>query len=363
MERKSYYFNVLEMVYMNSILPFVSVIVLNYNGRAFLSECLPSIFKISYPKSSYEVILVDNGSADGSVEYVKEKFPSVRILALKDNHGYAGGNNRGAAFARGEFVAFLNNDTIVDAEWLGELVKVIRRDRRAAICGSKVVLMDRQNHVQYSGAFLNPLGGPLFYPFHGLESSRDFYVVGSICGASFLISKMVFSTIGGFDESYFMYSEEVDLCLRAWICGHHVLYASNSVVYHFGRGSQAFEGDSRLVSSLEARLASPLTLYHGNKNSMASLVKNFQLETLFIGALLSLLYGAVQLILLLKRRAPTGAIFLIRGYFWPIRNFPKLWRKRLLIRNMRRTNDVELIRVGVLLSARRMIKIVMSQVF
>jgi GT2 family glycosyltransferase len=103
--------------------PFVSVIVLNYNGRNFLRKCLSSLKLTNYPKSKYEVLLVDNGSTDDSTEFVVRNFPWVRVIFLHQNFGFGGGNNRGVKFAKGEYVAFLNNDTEVTENWLSELVQ------------------------------------------------------------------------------------------------------------------------------------------------------------------------------------------------------------------------------------------------
>ena len=336
---------------MNNASPFVSIIVLNYNGILFLDECFSSLLQINYPKSCYEVIMVDNGSIDCSVEYVKKNFPSVKILALNRNYGYTGGNNRGVRIAKGDFVVFLNNDTVVDKEWLRELVNVMLLDEKIAICGSKVIFMDKLDHVQYSGGFLNLLGSTLFYPFHGQESNRDFYLVGSICGASFLMRKVIFEMIGGFDEDFFMYSEENDLCLRAWIYGYRVAYAPSSVVYHFAGGSShGPEGNSRFESLLGARLISPLTIYHGNKNSIASIIKNFELRQVLVGAVFSFFYCTLQLLLLLKKADSKGIVLLSKAVFWPIKNLKKIWKKRLVIQKNRKLSDRKLIEVKLLIS-------------
>lgn len=104
-------------------LPFVSIVVLNYNGKAFLDDCLNSIFNIRYHSSLYEVLVVDNASTDGSIEYIRNRFTKVKLFALENNYGFTEGNNIGAKYASGDFIAFLNNDTIVDENWLNELVK------------------------------------------------------------------------------------------------------------------------------------------------------------------------------------------------------------------------------------------------
>ena len=336
---------------MIDVIPFVSIIVLNYNGRSFLSGCLSSLSRIDYPKSCYEVIIVDNGSLDGSVGYVKKNFPWVKIFALDGNYGYTGGNNRGVDVAKGDLMVFLNNDTVVDKQWLRELVNVMLLDDKIAICGSKVVSMDKPDHVQYAGGFLNLLGGTLFHPFHGQKSNRDFYLVGSIHGASFLMRKMIFKMIGGFDEDFFMYSDENDLCLRAWIYGYRVAYAPRSVVYHFAEGSiHRSEGNSRLKSLLGARLMSPLTVYHGNKNSVASIIKNFELREVLVGTFFSVFYCSLQLLLLLKKADSKEIVLLLKAVFWPIKNLKKIWKKRLIVQKNRKISDQKLLKWKLLIS-------------
>ncbi|MDH5689821.1 MAG: glycosyltransferase family 2 protein [Candidatus Bathyarchaeota archaeon] len=346
---------------MTDALPFVSVIILNYNGRSFLYGCLSSLSQMNYPKSCYEVIMVDNGSVDGSVAYVEKNFPWVKILALSGNYGYTGGNNRGVNIAKGDLVVFLNNDTIVDKEWLRELVNVMHLDEEIAICGSKVILMDDPNHVQYSGGFLNLLGGTLFYPFHWQEPNSDFCLVGSICGASFLMRKVIFGMVGGFDEDFFMYSDENDLCLRVWVYGYRVAYAPRSVVYHFAGGSSPkCEGKFRLESLLGARLISPLTIYHGNKNSIASIIKNFEFREALVGVIFSFFYCTLQLLLLLKKADSKGIVLLSKAVFWPIKNFRKTWKKRLIIQKNRKLSDQKLIKANLLIPISDMLRLIIS---
>ena len=120
--------------------PFVSIIVLNYNGKGYLKSCFSSLQLINYPRSKYEVVLVDNGSKDGSVEYVQKEFPWVRIVLLNQNFGFGGGNNKGVKFVKGEYIAFLNNDTQVTEDWLLELVQA-SIDFSVPICSSKTLFM------------------------------------------------------------------------------------------------------------------------------------------------------------------------------------------------------------------------------
>ena len=122
-------------------LPRVSIVIVNWNGLEFLNACLNSLNNLNYPKSKLEIILVDNNSIDGSVKFVKENFPQVRTIKLEGNN-YCKSNNVGIKAAKGKYVALLNNDTIVDKNWLIELVKVIEKDKKIGGVGGKILFMD-----------------------------------------------------------------------------------------------------------------------------------------------------------------------------------------------------------------------------
>ncbi len=129
-------------------LPFVSVIVLNYNGKGYLHTCLSSLCNLNYPAQLYEILLVDNGSEDGSVDYVKKHFPRVKVIESSVNLGFAGGNNLGIGKATGDYVALLNNDTAVEQDWLAELVKQCMGDTSVGASTSKMLFMHRFLPVQ-----------------------------------------------------------------------------------------------------------------------------------------------------------------------------------------------------------------------
>ena len=124
---------------MNISLPLVSVIIVNYNGKHYLKKCISSLSAQSYP--AIEVIFVDNGSSDGSTEYVRKEFPSVKIIESKKNLGFAKGNNKGIKEARSELIATLNNDTQVSSRWLEELVSAMNSDKKVGMCASKMLFM------------------------------------------------------------------------------------------------------------------------------------------------------------------------------------------------------------------------------
>jgi len=332
-------------------LPKVSIIIPNYNGRSFLDACLSSISQINYPRDRYDVILVDNGSNDGSVEYVRNRFPWVIILVLNRNYGFTGGNNRGAKIARGDLIVFLNNDTVVDKNWLYELVKVTLSDKLIGICGSKIMSMKDRNVTQYNGRHLHVLGGVIpsaFYTYKN-ELGKEFHAVGSVQGSSFLVRKDVFKSLGGFDRDYFLYSDEVDICYRAWISGYYVAYAPNSIVYHYGGGTARTLNSNR-SGILYERLKSSLHIYYGTRNSIINVLKNLELRNMLLGIVFSFFLLLFQLLVLLKDGDIKDARLLISASMWPIKNLKNVWKKRLNIQARRKLSDQKLLEWKLLIS-------------
>lgn len=345
-------------------LPFVSIVVLNYNGKAFLGDCLNSLFNIRYPSSLYEVLVVDNASTDGSVEYIRNQFTKVKLFALEDNYGFAEGNNIGANYASGDFVAFLNNDTVVTEYWLNELVKIALLDKKIAICGSKIKSINDKNITQYNGYTLHILGGVIPGKPHVYTNQlgNQFNIIGSVQGSSFLVRKNIFNKIGCFDRDYFLYSDEVDLCYRAWITGYHVAYCPTSIVYHYSGGTA---GNFHVNKSgfFYNRLNSSMRIYYGNRNSLINVVKNLELQNIFLGVLFSFSIFIFQLIFLLYKHDSKNTKLLFISYLWPIKNFKVILKKRFQVQVNRKVSDKDLISKGLLLSIDGLIKIAQIKLF
>jgi GT2 family glycosyltransferase len=214
--------------------PLVSVIVLNWNGKEHLLECLGSLVKTAY--SPVELLVSDNGSTDGSVEHVRSSFPSVRVLENGKNIGYAGGNNNGIGIAQGEYVVTLNNDVIVESDWLDKPVEYMEKDHGLfAVCGRQ---MNYYHRSTIDSLFHYPGPALLFLRAgHGetMEENPGFALPGyviAINGGSGMYRKKMFMELGGFDRAFFIYNEETDLCMRAFLRGWKCLFVPQSIVYH-----------------------------------------------------------------------------------------------------------------------------------
>jgi GT2 family glycosyltransferase len=218
------------------------IIVLNWNGLPWLQRCLPALAAQS--PAPTEIRLVDNASTDGSVEWVRLHHPNVRVIALEQNVGFAAGNNRGAAGATADALVFLNNDTEVECGWLAALVEAARQPRSPAMVTSRIVYWDRPDVVDSAGdGYLRCGGG--FKVHHGQPAatapgSREVF---GACGAAFLIRREWFERLGGFDESFFMVYEDVDLAYRARLQGATIWYAADAVVKHGGSASMGRVSD------------------------------------------------------------------------------------------------------------------------
>jgi GT2 family glycosyltransferase len=213
--------------------PETSVIVININGLQFLPACFSALGRQIY--TDFETLLVDNGSTDGSIKFVKENFPHVIVLELGSNFGFGGGNNKGIKAARGKYIALLNNDTEVHPNWLSELVQGIKVDSNLAMCASKIVFADNPNIVDSAGDELFWFGQTFTYRHFpadhpAVTKTRRCF---SACAGAALYRRDVLDEIGLFDEIYSpIYYEDVDLGFRAQLRGYECLYCPSAVVLH-----------------------------------------------------------------------------------------------------------------------------------
>ena len=247
------------------MLPDVTVIVLNFNGKDYLGDCLDSLLALDYPSDRLEIMVVDNGSVDRSVSFVRQAYPTVRLLELPENRGFAAGNNAGAQAARGAYLAFLNNDMRVDPRWLIEMVEAMQTADDVACVGARILTWDG-NGIDFVGGTLN-FYGMGFQPEDMVKASEGVHQVLFACGGAMLVRRDIFLESGGFDESFFAYFEDVDLGWRLWVLGYRVLFAPRAVAYHRGHATgKKFEGERRAL------------LYE--RNALAVILKNYGDEAL-----------------------------------------------------------------------------------
>ncbi len=238
-----------------------AIIIVNWNGKKLLKNCLNSVFKQTY--RNFEVYFVDNGSIDGSSDFVKSNFPKVKVIQLDKNYGFAKGNNEGIKKAFKDklvqYIVCLNNDTIVDKNWLKELVKTAEKDEKIGQVQSKVLLSDKKTihsvGVRILKDFASENIGFLEKDIRQYEKDRE---IDSAIGCSILIKRKVLEKIGLFDEHFFSYKEDDDLSLRVKKLGYKIFYANKSVVYH--------------IHSFTFKPKSNIKLYYNERNRLLNLI-------------------------------------------------------------------------------------------
>jgi len=234
--------------------PKVSIIIVNYNGKELLQKCLDSLLNVKY--DNFEIILVDNNSTDGTVEFITKNYPSLIIIKLDSNKGFAEPNNVAAKISKGKYLLFLNNDTVVTPNFISEMVKVMETDKKIAICQS--LLLKPDGSVDSSGDFIDHLG----VVYNSKTEIDEIREVSSARGASMLVRSDIFEKLDGFDQKFFVTFEDVDLCWRSWILGYRVLIIPTSIVYHEG---------GITIKKIKSEIA-----FHGFKNQLAMKITNFE---------------------------------------------------------------------------------------
>lgn len=215
----------------------ISFIIVNYNGKECLKECLDSILKLDFLKEKYEVIVIDNNSRDKSWEIVKE-YKKARLIKLKENVGFAEGNNIGIKMARGEYIVLFNNDLIVDRKWVKETLPIIEKNKKIGAIGGKIYIR-KTNKVWYGGARIY-FGGFANQKWLGNKEGECDYMAG----AAMMIRKKALNKVGLFEKNFFMYAEDTDLCFRMQRKGYKIMYCPKAVSYHMikeGRASSSQE--------------------------------------------------------------------------------------------------------------------------
>ena len=312
-------------------MPKVSVVILNWNGKRFLKDCLSSLSRVKY--KPLEVILVDNNSSDGSGEYIKKYFPWVKLVANKENYGFAKGNNLGFQAATGKYVLFLNNDTRVIPDFLDILIRDFEEDPTVGCIQTQMRVLNQPQLLDEAGAYLTPTGFLYHYGYrksYRLPAYQFPREIFSAKGACMLIPRQVLKRVGAFDEDFFIFFEETDLCYRIWLAGYKVIYEPRATIFHLAGGDTAdkYNYGKRIYLTF--------------RNMTMSYLKNFGSRNLFTIYPIFLL---TQIVLVLYFSF-TFKYFLvkeiIRAYIWNLAHLGDTLRKRRTIQGKRKIADKKL---------------------
>ena len=282
--------------------------------------------------------MVDNASVDGSVEYVRDFFPWVKIIAFNENFGFSKAYNKAVRMVNFELIAFLNNDTKVKEDWLKELVLCLVEKSVVAV-GSKMLLYDNPKLLNHAGTKITQIGGGFSIGAYERDNCRYSVkkIMGAVCGGAMLVRKTSFLEIGGFEEVFFSYFEDVDLCWRFWLCGFKVMYCPTSIVYH------------KLGSSWGSR-NNPSRLFQGQRNRLIAMIKNLEFKNALFGLIVALLYDFVEVLFLLNRKDIECIKMKVKAYCWVTKNLRFLLQKRLVIQRNRLVSDKWLLDAGLMAS-------------
>lgn len=308
--------------------PYFSIIIVNWNGIKWLQNCLNSVFNQDF--KSFEVIFVDNGSEDGSCEFVEKKFPKVKIINLSKNHGFAVANNIGMESAKGEILFLLNNDTVIKKDLLDKILPIFK-DPKIGIVQPKLVLLEDKNKLDLVGAYWTSTTFLSYFGLLGDSKARKYNQKQSVFsnkGAAMFIRKSMIDKIGGFDADFWSYYEETDLCQRAWISGYQCWYFPVSVCFH-ANGGTSLKIDNSFIQ------------FHNFKNKFSSFLKNFELKNLIkiVPTFVFLVLGLSFWYLITGKFQKSLA--LLKSLFWNLKNLKKTISKRKIIQLNRKISDHE----------------------
>jgi len=304
--------------------PLVSVVIASYNGRDLLKPCLESVFGQTY--KNYEVIIVDNGSTDGTVAFIKKYYPAVKLLFNDTNLGCTIGYNRGIEAAEGEYIATLNNDLRLEPDWMEKLIMVAQKDGTIGSCASKHLSFHRSEIIDSVGISLHR-GMYAFGRGRG-EYDRGQYEeqteVFCACDAAAIFRKKMLDEIGLFDRDFFAYHDEVDLGWRIKLSGWKCIYVPGAVAYHVG-GATAGAG-SKFVH------------FYSERNRILTIVKNLPFS-LFLRYLPFMLKYELDI---LSRVIIFFEWELITARFASFKLLPRMLQKRRFIQKTKRVSNKQI---------------------
>ncbi len=264
--------------------PLVFIIILNWNGLNETIECLESVLKVDY--KNYKIVVVDNGSKDAEGKVLQTKYPNINILENKTNLGYAEGNNVGMKYAlkyNPSYILFLNNDVIVDRNWLTELIKVTESNKKIGIVGPKIYYYNNPNVIWFGGGKIDYSKGPFIHIGQGEKDNKNNnspQKVDYITGCSLLIKTSVLKKIGdGFNKKYFAYVEDIDLNVRVNHAGYLSYFVPSSKIWH--KVSAATGGEEK-ANTLKEFLKARNLIFFIKTNFKGNIRTNLIFKCLFL---------------------------------------------------------------------------------
>lgn len=300
----------------------VSAIIVNWNGKDVTADCIDSLLKQGYP--DLEIIISDNGSTDGSVECVRERYPQVRLLENGANLGFGRAINRALQAAAGDYFIFLNNDLYLEPDSITHLVRMLESDPQIGAAVPKILYYEKRDIINSFGVLIHYTG--IAYPNRiDTRDTRDMQHQETACGGIFMFKRDVYNALGGFDEDLFLYHEDHDLSWRIRLMGWKIMVNPAAAIYHhyhFHKGTFKY--------------------YSSEKNRLYLLAKNLEFKTLLLITPALLVIEAAQL-----AHGLLNGWFMskIKSYFELLALLPNILEKRRKLQSERKVTDREIVRL------------------
>ena len=298
----------------------VSVVILNHNGKHHLQRFIPSVIKYS---PGCEIVIADNKSDDGSLEYIKISFPEVKIISFDINYGFCEGYNKALSQLTSEYFILLNSDIEVTENWIEPILKLFVSDKSIAAAQPKLLDLKTRNKFEYAGGaggFIDRFGYPFCRGriFETIETDHGQYddttEIFWASGACLFIRAELFKKYGGFDKDFFAHMEEIDLCWRLKQDGYKIYYCGESTIYHIGGGTLAY--------------ANPTKIYLNFRNSLLVLVKNLPSNTLILSLCFRWFMDHIASLKFLVTGNVQDSVMVFKAHIYIWRNLLSIYRKR-----------------------------------
>ena len=300
----------------------VTAIIVNWNDKDVIVECIQSL--LDQNRNKIDIIISDNGSKDDSVEFIRKRFPSIKIIENGENLGFGSAINRGLGLAKGDYLLFLNSDLKLHSKCVGELAKVLENDSNVGGTIPKILHIDQQNIINSLGVLINYTG--IAYPnLLGQKDPGYQEPFESACGGIFMLKREVYETVGGFDEDLFLYHEDHDLSWRIRLAGWHLKVIPQAIMYHHYKFNKGI-----------------LKYYSSEKNRLHILLKNMEVKTL---ALISPALIIVEFAQWFHAAINKWFLLKMKSYFEILILLPSILTKRKKLKLLRKVSDKEITRV------------------
>lgn len=303
--------------------PLLSLIIIFWNEKHYVDSCLGSL--MNHLPDDVEIVAVDNGSSDGTAEYIEQSYPAVRVIRADTNLGFSGGNNLGVHHSQGEYLAFLNPDTHTESDWLTPLIEMLASDSTIGMVNPKILLSAEPTRINTCGLNMHYTGLPglrgWLQPAHDFAENADLH---AMVGTAFMMRRDLYEECGGLDSDFFpIYMEDLDLSWRVLLAGYRCVYVSSAIVYH------------NYTANFTAA-----KYYYLEKNRYRMLLKTYRWRTLLVLLPAFLLTEVVSLGFALWQ----GADYLyskLASYGYILKHLPKILQSRVSVQHSRIVRDRE----------------------